>query len=451
MNKKRFKIPQKTFLIAVTLLAVVTLLVVFATSYFATDKNNIPDNNRLPAIPTPEVATPTPVPVDDTDNDINEPEPQIEETIISINETNPGLKYSLDFFTAKSRAVAASVAVFDADVQNFYVYQYGFRDRSIQAPVDADTVFCVASLSKLVTVICAMTLVDDGLLDIDKDISEYLEFEIRNPRFPETKVTTRMLMQHTSSLAFISADDYFSLENLDRTETIQKLLQSRSTWDVWEPGTKYDYSAWLAHSLIALICEKLSGQRFDDFARSRLFEPLGINAAYLASNLQDIGNIAVHYNFYDQSIVYTPEDLLLADFKARVSDHERAGAHLMINALDYARILVMLGNGGVVNETRILSEKSIWEITNANIEGDYYMQGLSTRYESEPDRLFAGYYWHAGGAWGVSSHYIHRFDENTNHGVVVIITGIINDPFPRSTALDLTALAMQVLNAGNPE
>jgi CubicO group peptidase (beta-lactamase class C family) len=225
-------------------------------------------------------------------------------------------------------------------------------------------------------------------------------------------------------------------------------LGLRSTWETWEPGAHYYYSAWLAQSLIAIICERLTGQRFDEFAHNVLFGPLDIDAAYLAGNLRDTQNIAVHYD-YQHRIFYTAEDIILADYDTRVSDHDRAGAHLLTSSLGYSKILAMLGNEGFVDETRILSERAIQEIHNANVEGDYYMQGLSTRYERDLNRPFPGHYWHTGGAFGTGAQYIHFFDENTNRGVVVITTGGSHDR-NRVTLLDLTAIAWQVLIQGSP-
>ena len=73
--------------------------------------------------------------------------------------------------------------------------------------VDEDTCFRIASITKWVTAIGLMTLYDQGKLDLDKDISSYLGFKVRNPAFPDTPVTTRMLLSHTSSLS-PDASDY---------------------------------------------------------------------------------------------------------------------------------------------------------------------------------------------------------------------------------------------------
>jgi CubicO group peptidase (beta-lactamase class C family) len=67
-------------------------------------------------------------------------------------------------------------------------------------PVDANTLFRVASVSKFVTALGAMKLVEQGKLSLDADIGETLGYRLRNPHFPDTPITLRMLLTHTSSL-----------------------------------------------------------------------------------------------------------------------------------------------------------------------------------------------------------------------------------------------------------
>ena len=87
------------------------------------------------------------------------------------------------------------------------VYQGYFGKRSIDpldpahsVGVDSKTLFRVASISKLVTTLGVMQLVDQRKLDLDADVSTYLGFRLRNPNFPEALISTRMLLNHTSSL-----------------------------------------------------------------------------------------------------------------------------------------------------------------------------------------------------------------------------------------------------------
>jgi len=457
MKRQRIFTPQKPFLISVLLLALVTLVVIFSTSYFGHERNNEqpPD---LQDMQQPADVIPTDILSSIMDNeglDEGEEEPPLEDTIINISEANPGITAILNYFSSRHNCTAVSIVVYDAEVRDFYTYQYGYRILSDNIPVEVDTVFCVASLSKLVTTVVAMTLVDDNKLDLDKDISEYLGYAVTNPHYPDTPLTTRMLMQHTSSL-YGPYEEYFNIENLDLPDTIKELLESGKVFTDTEPGTVYLYSPFLAHSIIGLICENITGKRFDVYARDVLFDLINIDAAYIPSNLRNSENIATHYG-QQHEIIYSIEDFLNINNpvrdqsnedapQTRISDHDRLGAHLMISAIDYSKILIMLGNGGVYNEIRILFEESVNEIHNANfyVDTQYYMEGLSTRLQTNPYRPFEGFFWHSGIAWGINAYYFHHFDEDINRGIVVITTGADYE-WVSHVVTDLASVAWQVL------
>ena len=76
----------------------------------------------------------------------------------------------------------------------------GKRRLDQNLPVTRDTKFRVASLSKQFTIFTIMQLVERGKLNLDEDVSSYLGFELRNPKFPAVPITARMLASHTSSL-----------------------------------------------------------------------------------------------------------------------------------------------------------------------------------------------------------------------------------------------------------
>jgi CubicO group peptidase (beta-lactamase class C family) len=81
-----------------------------------------------------------------------------------------------------------------------YERQFGYRSIAEADPANASTLYRVASITKLVTALGVMRLVEEGRLDLDEDISTYLGASIRNPHFPLVAITLRMLLAHTSSL-----------------------------------------------------------------------------------------------------------------------------------------------------------------------------------------------------------------------------------------------------------
>ena len=81
-----------------------------------------------------------------------------------------------------------------------YERYYGIQQKTTRVPVSEDTYFRCASVTKLVTGIGLMKMMDEGILDPDEDISTYLGYTVRNPSFMDTPITLRMLMSHTAGL-----------------------------------------------------------------------------------------------------------------------------------------------------------------------------------------------------------------------------------------------------------
>jgi len=356
-------------------------------------------------------------------NNPDEPEvPEIppEETVLNINDANPGLAGLLDNIALQYNCAAVSLVAYDGDLRDYYTYQYGFRSISAGQPVDRDTKLRVASLSKLVVVICAMTLVESGALVLDADISDYIGYTVRNPHFPDIAITPRMLMQHTSSI--YDSDIYKTTRNKDLPETTRRLLDAGTCYEEWKPGSHFDYSNF-GYAILGLICEKISGKRFDTLARDILFDPIDIDASFLPARLSDTGNIAVIYDENHRQTRSVQSQLNTGDSSSQGSDHNQITGNLTMSMIDYAKILTMLGNGGTFGDVRILSGESINEMHNANAEGEGFKQGLASRYQNDTSIPGAGSYWHTGSSWGTFAQYMYIIGDGGNRGVVVVTTG----------------------------
>jgi len=265
-----------------------------------------------------------------------------------------------------------------------------------------------------------MTLVDKGLLDLDTDISEYLGYEVRNPRFPDTPITSRMLMQHLSSVT--DSSNFHSSLMADEPKALEDLIGQSSSFKNTRPGTVFEYTNF-GYSVLAAVCEKISGQMLDTLAQTEIFRKLDIDAGYVAKNLKDTTNIAVLYNYNHRPSRTVERQLEVVDSDGVLGhDHNLAQGGLIISPLDYSRLLVMLGNDGTLYNKKILSQEAVHEIHNTNEEGRGYLQGLSARFS--PDVFSTGhdFYWHTGSAYGVYAQYIQTADE-TNKGIIIVTTG----------------------------
>ena len=160
------------------------------------------------------------------------------------------------------RSQATGCAVFAAD------------GRTCERPLTPDSLIRVASISKLVAAIGVMRLVEQGKLDLDRDVGTYLKFPVRNAAFPSTAITLRQLLSHTSSLR--DGETYA----LPLGETLQHALAAPDRWDLTRaPGTHFTYSNFNA-VVIGTVMEAVTNERFDRLMQRLVFDPLGIDGCF---------------------------------------------------------------------------------------------------------------------------------------------------------------------------
>ncbi len=178
----------------------------------------------------------------------------------------------------------------------------GLRNIEAGLPVDENTRFRIASISKAFTAAGLLTLYDEGNFDLDDDISEALGYEVVNPNHPDIPITYRMLLSHQSSLQdgsgyapFLeSTYSTFPVPNISEVILPDGSFYTENMWRTEEPGTYFAYSN-LNYGLIGTLVETISGTRFDSYMEQQILQPLGIEGSFDVSELEDIENLAVLY------------------------------------------------------------------------------------------------------------------------------------------------------------
>ena len=151
----------------------------------------------------------------------------------------------------------------------------GFADKAAARKITANDPVRVASISKLVTTVGVMRLVEAGKLDLDTDVSKYLGWKLRNPAFANIPITLRMLTSHRSSLT--DAAGYWQTPLDGR---LRDTLDNPRAWDSEHaPGTYFRYTN-LNFPLVAQIMERATGERFDRLMARLVLRPLGIDACF---------------------------------------------------------------------------------------------------------------------------------------------------------------------------
>jgi CubicO group peptidase (beta-lactamase class C family) len=150
----------------------------------------------------------------------------------------------------------------------------GLADRSTGRAVTADDPVRMASISKLVVALAVMRLVEAGTLDLDRDVSSWLGWRLRNPAFPDVPITLRLLLSHQSSLT--DGADYL----VPLGEKLEARLGNATAWDsVNAPGRYFRYSN-INFPVIGSVIERATGERFDQVMMRTVFRPLKIDACY---------------------------------------------------------------------------------------------------------------------------------------------------------------------------
>ncbi|MEO1252993.1 MAG: serine hydrolase [Pseudomonadota bacterium] len=152
-------------------------------------------------------------------------------------------------------------------------------DQPCARPLKAETNMRVASISKLAVALVAHQMTDEGLIDLDADVSAGLGRTLRHPDYPDRAITLRQLLSHTSSIR--DPEQYW----IPAPKTFDVLLDDPAIFAESEagadrgPGAYFTY-ANLNTSIVARVLERASGMRFDELMSARLFEPLEIDAGF---------------------------------------------------------------------------------------------------------------------------------------------------------------------------
>lgn len=150
----------------------------------------------------------------------------------------------------------------------------GLADRAAGRALTIDDPVRIASITKLVVALGVMRMVEQGRVDLDRDVSEYLGWPLRNPAFPDRPITLRLLLSHTSSL-----QDEIDYAIPLGTNLRDAIGDPRAFDREHAPSTYFRYSN-LNFPVIASVMERVSGERFDRLMARLVLEPLGLDACF---------------------------------------------------------------------------------------------------------------------------------------------------------------------------
>ncbi len=296
------------------------------------------------------------------------------------------------------KKLAGIIATVARRGQTAYLAKFGMADVEAGAPIQYDTIFRIASMTKPLTSIAAMMLYEEGWFDLNTYVYEFI------PAFKNLKVlvrqtasgyelapldrpiTFRHLFTHTSGLSYAFAPDVdfidrlyieggvsmFHLSAPGSRATSRDLIDRLGMLPLaFQPGTQWRYS--LSIDVLGYLVELISGKPLDAFLRERVFEPLGMVDTDFYVPAEKMARVA--------SIYKTPEGgagLARVDFPVRTerSAFQSGGGGLFSTVGDYARFAQMLVNGGELAGARLLSPRTaaLMEVNQAPVAAMPYEQ-----------------------------------------------------------------------------
>lgn len=319
--------------------------------------------------------------------------------------------------TDKYEAVGLAIVV----VKNgkpVYEKAFGYKDLETKAPLTTNDLFRIASISKSFSSTAIMQLVEKGKVSLDDDISDLVGFKVRNPKFPDTKITLEMMLSHRSSLN--DSNGYFTFDVLDTT----KNKDWAKSYNNYEPRTDYEYCN-LNFNMIGAVLERLTDVRFDNYIKQQILSPLKLEAGFCVDSL-DQKRFAKLYDkengvYVEQKAAYNPRSEEIKNYTMGVSTPVFSPTGGMkISAKDLAKYMQMHMNHGKLGKVKLISKASSKKMQTALSAKENY--GLALL---ETDRLIPGEHMigHTGSAYGLYSNMF--FEPKKKFGFVVITNGCI--------------------------
>ncbi|MEO1048872.1 MAG: serine hydrolase domain-containing protein [Pseudomonadota bacterium] len=173
---------------------------------------------------------------------------------------------------AQDTPPATIVVAFDREGTTPLIVE-GMRNFESRAPVEVNDPVRIASISKLIMALATMRLVDEGKVDLDADVSDYLGFKVRSPNFPDKKVTLAQLLKHRAGLR--DKAGYI----IPPGESLKDKLADPEAWYAEAPPGEAPFEyANLGSPVVATALEAATGERYDALLQRTVFEPMGVKA-----------------------------------------------------------------------------------------------------------------------------------------------------------------------------
>lgn len=327
----------------------------------------------------------------------------------------PGVGKSMESAVA-ARDLSGAVTVVVAKDKILHLEATGLADIASKKPMQSDSVFWIASMTKPITAAAILMLQDEGKLNVADPIAKHIpEFaSLQTPSGKPANLTIAQALTHTSGLGEAKSDDAGKARTL--ADLIPKFLAAPMQY---EPGAKWQYTQ-SGINVASRIVEIVGGMPFDEFVQKRLFDPLGMKDTTFYPDGQFSERRVIGYSKNKTTGELEPQ-ALSTSFGVRGRPPLGNGG-LFSTGPDYARFCQMLLSGGTFEGKRYLSPEAVKLMSTVQTgdlptgflqgpeyghRGTHYGWGIGTCVVKAPhpgvaSMLSPGTFGH-GGAWGTQA------------------------------------------------
>lgn len=310
----------------------------------------------------------------------------------SISPASKALTNKLQEFV-QQRQIAGAVALVSRGGRVVYEEAVGSQDLERGKPMRSDTIFDIRSMTKAVTAVAVMCLIEDGKVKLEDPVAsvlpEFAELRVAEPggqlRMPKRAVTLLDLLTHTSGM---SENRPPQIENITRVldrslkEVVEIVAKQPLNAD---PGAPWNYSS-MGYAVLGRVVEVRSGKPYEDFVAERILRPLDMRDSFYFPPKQKWPRIAAMYSIENGALRRDSIDIYRQGAKYSAPEFG-----LFSTARDMDRFFEMMLNGGKLGRQRVLTQNSVTTVLEPRvpISMEGVSQGLAWFVCTDPEKQSA--------------------------------------------------------------
>jgi CubicO group peptidase (beta-lactamase class C family) len=257
-----------------------------------------------------------------------------------------------------------------------YQQEFGFADLEAKRPLKNDAIYRVYSMTKPVTGVAVMMLLEEGRFTLDDPVSKFIpcfkDVQVAGADTPagmtlvrpDRDITIRDLMRHTSGLSYAGTtpalNKLYQARNLfDPDTTLEQMVEKTCSIPLcFQPGTKWEYGVSI--DILGRLVEVVSGEPLDQFMQKRIFGPLKmVDTGFFVPD-EKLSRLAANYTYdVQKGLTAIPPERSVERYRQGRNKLLSGGGGLVSTASDYLRFATMLARGGELDGVRLLGPRTV--------------------------------------------------------------------------------------------